>query len=150
AAAQSMQSRLDQIRACPLLFIEYAAGLEPRKFARLFESTAELTHISSCIDVGHVGTQQARNTFGSMHPGQDICSVKNQPAKIPELISDVEAAVGAALPTVLQLIEAISKIGKPVHFHMHDGHPLSKFSPFGVSDHLSFLVELPLHFEYRG
>jgi hypothetical protein len=149
-AAQAMQSRLAEIRACPLLFVEYAAGLEPRMFARFFESVRDLTHICSCIDVGHVGIQQARNAYGSRHPGEDVCALKNQAARIPEVISDVETAVGAALPTVLDLIEAVGKLGKPVHFHLHDGHPLSTFSPFGVPDHLSFLIEIPLNFEYQG
>jgi hypothetical protein len=148
-AAQSMQSRLAQIRGSPLLFVEYAAGLEPRMFVRFFESISELTHISSCVDVGHVGIQQARNTFASMHPGEDISALKEQRSRIPQMISDVETAVGAALPTVLDLIEALGKLGKPVHFHLHDGHPLSTFSPHGVSDHLSFLIEMPLGFEYR-
>lgn len=149
-AARETQRQLAQIPACPHLFVEYAAGLEPRMLARFFESIADLTHISSCIDVGHVGIKQARSIFGGMHPGQDICAVKNQPAGIPEMISDVEMSVGAALPTVLDLIEALGKPAKPVHFHLHDGHPLSTFSPFGVSDHLSFLMEMPLNFEYRG
>jgi hypothetical protein len=149
-AAGAMQSRLAQIQARPLLFVEYAAGLDTRMFARFFESIRNLTHISACIDVGHVGIKQARNTFASMHPGEDICALKNQPSRIPEMISDIETAVGAALPTVLDLIEALGKIGKPVHFHLHDGHPLSTFSPYGVSDHLSFLTEMPLGFEYRG
>jgi hypothetical protein len=149
-AAQAMQSRLAKTRNGPILFVEYAAGLDPRMFARFFESIRELAQISSCIDVGHVGIQEARNTFASMHPGEDICALKNQPSKIPQLISDVETAVGAALPTVLDLIEALGNLGKPVHFHLHDGHPLSTFSPYGVSDHLSFLVEMPLGFEYRG
>jgi hypothetical protein len=48
------------------------------------------------------------------------------------------------------LIEQLGELGKPVHFHLHDGHPLSTFSPFGISDHLSFLMEMPLNFEYRG
>jgi hypothetical protein len=76
--------------------------------------------------------------------------LKNEPLRIPEKISDMETAVGAALPTVLDLIDALGKLGKPVHFHLHDGHPLSMFSPFEVSDHLSFLIEMPLNFEYRG
>jgi hypothetical protein len=149
-ATQAIESRLAQIPACPLLFVEYAAGLEPRMFTRFFESIHELTHISSCIDVGHVGIKQARNTFASTHPGEDICALKSQPSRIPELISDIETAVGSGLPTVLDLIETLGKIGKPVHFHLHDGHPLSTFSPYGVSDHLSFLMELPLNFDYRG
>jgi hypothetical protein len=85
-----------------------------------------------------------------MHPGEDICALKNQPSRIPEMIGEMETAVGAALPTVLDLIEALGKSEKPVHFHLHDGHPLSTFSPYGVSDHLSFLLEMPLGFEYRG
>jgi hypothetical protein len=149
-AAQALESQLAMIRACPLLFVEYAAGLEPRMFARFFASICELAHVSACIDVGHVGIKQARNTFADMHAGEDICALKNQPAKIPHMISDIETAVGSALPTVLDLIEALGKIGKPVHFHLHDGHPLSTFSPYGVSDHLSFLMEMPLGFEYRG
>jgi hypothetical protein len=51
---------------------------------------------------------------------------------------------------VLKLIEDLGTLGKPLHFHLHDGHPLSTFSPFGVSDHLSFLSEIPLSFEYAG
>jgi hypothetical protein len=149
-AAQAIELIFAQIPACPLLFVEYAAGLEPRMFARFFESIRELTHVSSCIDVGHVGIKQTRNTFASMHPGEDVCALKSLPARIAEKISDVETAVGSALPTVLDLIEALGKISKSVHFHLHDGHPLSTFSPYGVSDHLSFLMEIPLGFEYRG
>lgn len=148
--AQKMQARLTHIRGCPILFVEYAAGLEPRMFARFFESIHDLTHISSCVDVGHVGIQQARNAYSGRHPGEDVCALKNQPSRIPEMIADVETATGAALPTVLELVEALGKFHKPVHFHLHDGHPLSTFSPFGVSDHLSFLMEMPLNFEYRG
>jgi hypothetical protein len=37
-----------------------------------------------------------------------------------------------------------------MHFHLHDGHPLSTFSPYGVSDHLSFLAEIPLRDPYHG
>jgi hypothetical protein len=149
-AAQAVESGLAPIRKCPLLFVEYAAGLEPRMFARFFESVRDLAHVSACIDVGHVGIKQTRSTFANMHAGEDVCALKNQPSKIPEMISDIETAVGSALPTVLDLIEAIGKIGKPVHFHLHDGHPLSTFSPYGVSDHLSFLMEMPLHFDFRG
>jgi hypothetical protein len=149
-AAGAMETQLAQIRACPLLFVEYAAGLEPRMFARFFESIRKLAHISACIDVGHVGIKQTRSTFANMHPGEDICALKSQPSRIPEMIAEVETAVGSALPTVLDLIEALGKIGKPMHFHLHDGHPLSAFSPYGVSDHLSFLTQMPLNFDYRG
>jgi hypothetical protein len=149
-ATQMMESRLAAIRGCPLLFVEYAAGLEPRMFARFFESIRDLTHISSCVDIGHVGIQQARAAYSGSHPGEDVCALKNDPSRIPEMILGVETATGAALPAILELIDALGKLHKPVHFHLHDGHPLSNFSPFGVSDHLSFLIDMPLNFEYRG
>ena len=122
-----MQSRLAQVRTGPMLFVEYAAGLEPRMFARFFESIRELTQISSCIDVGHVGIKQVRSTYAGIHAGEDVCALKAKPFRIPERISDVETAVGAALPTVLDLIDELGKLGKPVHFHLHDGHPRGRY-----------------------
>src|SRR5438093_1795941 len=65
-------------------------------------------------------------------------------------MAEVEAAVSAAPATVLDLVEVLGAHGKPVHFHLHDAHPFSTFSPFGVSDHLSFLTEIPLRFDYWG
>src|SRR5436305_461690 len=62
----------------------------------------------------------------------------------------VHLAVHAAPATVLDVVENLGALGKPVHFHLHDAHPLSTFSPFGVSDHLSFLAEIPLRFDYPG
>ena len=79
-----------------------------------------------------------------------FCALKSNPSALPGVIADVESAVAAALPTVLRLVEEIGRLGKPVHFHLHDGHPLSTFSLFDVSDHLSFFTEIPLDFTYRG
>jgi len=149
-AAQELDSRLQPIARCPLVFVEYAAGLEPEVFVNFFESIRELEKVSACIDVSHVGIRQAQRAFARIHPGEDVCALKSQTSKLPELMADVDAAVHSALPTVLNLITAIGALGKPVHFHLHDGHPLSTFSPFGVSDHLSFLMEIPLAFEYCG
>lgn len=149
-AAREINSRLQPIDRCPLLFVEYAAGLEPEVFAKFFESIRELERVSACIDVSHVGIRQAQRAFARVHPGEDVCALKSQSSKLPPLMADVDAAVHSALPTVLNLIAAIGALGKPVHFHLHDGHPLSTFSPFGVSDHLSFLTEIPLKFEHRG
>ena len=41
------------------------------------------------------------------------------------------------------IIEALCKVGASVHFHLHDGHPMSTFSPYGVCDHLPFFWEIP-------
>ena len=149
-AARETESRLAKIYRCPMLFIEYAVGLEPNTFAGFFDSIRELTRISACIDIGHVGIRQARAAYSEIHPGQDICELKSHETLPPQVMADVEAAVSAAAAQVLDLVEMLGAPGKPVHFHLHDAHPLSTFSPFGVSDHLSFLTEIPLRFDYRG
>jgi hypothetical protein len=148
--AREMDSRLAKIDRCPMLFVEYAVGLEPNTFAAFFDSIRAVARISACIDVGHVGIRQARAAYSEIHPGQDICELKSQDTLLPQIMADVEAAVSAAPAMVLELVAGLGALGKPVHFHLHDAHPLSTFSPFGVSDHLSFLTEIPLRFEYRG
>ena len=148
--AQGIEAGLLAIPGGPLLFIEYAAGLEPAVFARFCAAIRPLSRVSACLDVGHVGIWQIRQTYARCHPGEDICALKSQPPGLARLMPDVEAAVHSALPRVLESIEAIGALGKPVHFHLHDGHPLSTFSRYGVSDHLSFLTEIPLGFAYRG
>ena len=149
-AAREMEARLAGIPGVPTLFVEYAAGMEPKDFARFFEAIRDLKHVSACIDIGHVGIWQTRRTYAEDHLGQDVCALKSQPPELPRLMPDVAEAMTSALPAVLGLIESVGALGKPIHFHLHDGHPLSTFSPFGVSDHLSFLAEVPLNFEFRG
>ena len=67
-----------------------------------------------------------------------------------KVMADVQAAVESALPAVLVLMETMGRSDKPIHFHLHDVHPLSTSSPYGVSDHLSFLGEIPLSIGFRG
>ena len=148
AAAWQMDDQLEKISQCPMLFVEYAVGLEPDDFARFFCAIPDLDRISACIDIGHVGLREARAVYGRSHGGEDICGLKLQSARLPAVMADVEAAVSSGSAAVLDLVEKIAALKKPVHFHLHDGHPLSILSPFGVSDHLSFLTEIPLSFEY--
>ena len=150
AAAWTMDDHLEKIDACPLLFIEYAAGLKPSDFAQFFSDIRDLDQISACIDIGHVGIQATRTAFARKHAGEDVCSPKTQGPRLRQMIADVEDAVAHGANAVFELIQTLSKPRKAVHFHLHDGHPLSNFSPFGVSDHLSFTSEIPLTFEYRG
>ena len=149
-AAREMESLLAKIDRCPMVFIEYAVGLEPATFAAFFGSIRELARISACIDIGHVVIRQARAAYSEIHPGQDICALKSRDALLPQVMAEVEATVKAAPAQVLELVEVLGALGKPLHFHLHDAHPLSTFSPFGVSDHLSFLTEIPIRFDYRG
>jgi hypothetical protein len=150
AAAWKIDDQLENIEGCPILFVEYAAGLEPSGFARFFSEILDLDRISACIDIGHVGIRAARAAYARKHRGEDVCTLKSQGPRLRQVMTDVDEAVAEGAATVLDLVAAISKLNKPVHFHLHDGHPLSTFSPFGVSDHLSFEVEIPLDFDHRG
>ena len=149
-SALEMESWLERVENCPWLFIEYAAGLEADTFARFFASIRALTRISACIDTGHVGIRQARVSYAKRHPGEDVCAVKSHPGQLQGAMPEVERAVAEGLPAVIRLVESAGALGKPLHFHLHDGHPLSSFSPFGVADHLSFLSEIPIGFNYQG
>lgn len=148
--AWEMETVLEKLDGCPLLFIEYAAGLDPADFAGFFTSIRDLDRISACIDIGHVGIRQAQAAYERAHGGEDVCALKSRPARLPQIMGDIEAAVRAAPPAVVSLIEAVGSLHKPVHLHLHDAHPLSNSSFFGVADHLSFLAEVPLLFEYLG
>ena len=134
----------------PLLFIEYAVGLEPSFFAGLFERCREASHLSAAIDVGHLGIRVCRTAYMAQYPDQDVCALHPDDHELPEKISAVQQATRMALPAVLDLIETLAQLDKPLHFHLHDGHPLSTMSRFGVSDHLSFLQQIRLPFDYRG
>lgn len=149
-SAIELDARLARIEGAPKVFIEYAVGLDPDVFAEFFGTIRELARLSACVDTGHVGIRQARQTYAKAHPGVDVCALKFSPERLPALIEEVDAAVRSALPAVLNLMAQLGALGKPVHFHLHDGHPLSTFSPFGVSDHLSFQAEIPLAVEFRG
>lgn len=149
AILEQMNSVLERMNG-PRLFIEYASGLETSFFIRLFEEVRELGHISCCIDIGHIGLRQASRVYSYKHPGENVCSLTPQYAGLADVVGDVQEAAEAALPEVLRVICRTGCLGKPVHFHLHDGHPLSTFSTCGVSDHLSFFTKIVLPFEYLG
>jgi len=102
--------------------------------------------VSCCIDVGHIGIRQASAVFWLRHPGLGLGHLGPDDDRLPDLIDDVQDAVRSCLPTVLEVIRSLGQIGKPVHFHLHDGHPLIP----GLSDHFSFLTRLPVPFSYEG
>ena len=54
--------------------------------------------------------------------------------------------MGGAVRDVLDVIRSIGSVGKHLHFHLHDGHPLIP----GLADHFSFLIRLPIPFSYQG
>jgi len=146
----SLESGLRKIGGSPYLFIEYAAGLEPDLFIELFRASHSLERVSCCIDIGHLGLWQARRVYSGKHPGKDVCTLKPHDAGLQDVIRDVQEAVAAAPAEVLRVIREIGSLGKHMHYHLHDAHPLSTFSPFGVADHLSFLDKIMLPFEHMG
>lgn len=150
AAAWSLDDQLERIENCPLVFVEYAAGLALDEFSHFFCDIRDLDHISACLDIGHIGIRYARAAYARNHGGEDICLLKSQGPELPALMEEVSLAVALGAASAIEAIEPIAALNKPIHFHLHDGHPLSTFSPFGVSDHLSFFAQIPLTFEYQG
>jgi hypothetical protein len=145
-----LDAALREIPEAPLLFVEYASGLAPALYLALFQSIRDLQQVSSCIDTGHIGLRRARDAYDERHPGEDVCAIKVYDTELPRLIGDVQYAVGCSLDGVLEVVRAIGSLGKPLHFHLHDGHPLWTLSPFPISDHLSFLTQVTIPFKYEG
>jgi hypothetical protein len=146
AAMRDLESRLATRPDAPHVFLEYAAGLDRATFAEIAERLRDADRVSLCIDIGHVGIEEARRSFAAWHPGLDLAGLTPQDARLPELVMDVQAAVRQALPAVLEMTRAVGAIGKPVHFHLHDGHPIIP----GLSDHFGFLTRVAIPFEYEG
>lgn len=150
AAACALESALRDIEGSPYFFLEYASGLDPELFVRLFRSLKNAELLNACIDIGHLGLRRVREVYSSRHPGKDVCDVKPDDGKLPQIIEDVQSAVRAAVDQVVGVVRELASLGKPLHFHLHDGHPLSTYSAYDVSDHLSFLAEIPIPFDYDG
>lgn len=141
---------LAEVPDAPWVFVEYAAGLEADFYASLFVESRDLRKLSAAIDVGHVGIHVCRSAYQAENPGEDVCALRPDSPELPAKIEAVQQATKKALPAVLDLINHLAELEKPLHFHLHNGHPLSTLSHFGVSDHLSFLQQIHLPFSYQG
>ena len=145
-AMRELDARLRQRPGGPLVFLEYAAGLEPGWFVEVAERLRDAERVSCCIDIGHLGVRQASARFGRSHPGLSLGSLSPQDGRLADLAADVQQAVGSARQDVLDVIRSVGSVGKHVHFHLHDGHPLIQ----GLPDHFTFLTRLPIPFSYQG
>jgi hypothetical protein len=143
AAMRELDAFLRELPAEIFVFLEYAAGLEPAWYTDVAERLKDTERVSFCIDVGHIGIRQANARFARHHPDVTLADLGD---RLPELVADVQDAVGGALDDLLGVVRSIGQIGKPVHFHLHDGHPLIR----GLSDHFSFLDRYPIPFPYEG
>jgi hypothetical protein len=146
AALTELGGRLGRRRGAPPLFLEYAAGHDPGWFVEVAERLRDAERVSVCVDVGHLGIRQASARFGRSHPGLSLGSLSPEDGRLADLAADVHEAVASAVQDVLDVIRSVGSVGKHVHFHLHDGHPLIR----GLSDHFTFLTRLPIPFSYQG
>jgi hypothetical protein len=130
----------------PLVFLEYAAGLDRGWFVEVAERLGDAERVSCCIDVGHIGLRQVTARFAERHPRLHLKKLGPADDRLPGLVADVQDAVAGALPHVIDVTRALARLGKHLHFHLHDGHPLVP----GLRDHFSFLTRLPIPFGYQG
>jgi hypothetical protein len=120
------------------LFVEYAVGLEPDQFCSVIEAAADLPAISACIDIGHVGIRRARQVYELRFPGHRLTAHEAGDPETFKHLAEVEDAVLSAMAVTLDMIRRLSALNKPLHFHLHDGHPLVE-NHYHVPDHRSFL-----------
>jgi hypothetical protein len=146
AGMRELNSRLRERSDGPVVFLEYAAGLDLGWFVDVAEQLQGAERVSCCIDVGHIGIKQASARFWLRHPGLGLGHLTTGDYRLPDLVADVQDAVGGALPDVLDVIRSLGRLGKQLHFHLHDGHPLIP----GLPDHFSFLTRLPIPFTHQG
>ncbi len=132
------------------LFIEYAAGIDPYLFLRMVEALHPFELISCCIDIGHLGLHLAEKYFSLVHADRPLCHYSPDEPGLSDLIEIMDDSLHKAFRASLTIIEKIISFDKNVHFHLHDAHPLSTVSPYGVSDHLGFLDLLPVPFSFQG
>ena len=128
AAMRELNAHLCGRPAGPLVFLEYAAGLDRGWFIEVAERLQDAERVSCCIDVGHVGLRQVTARFGDSHPGLDLKKLGPADHRLPDLMADIQDAVESALPHVLDVTRSLGRLGKHVHFHLHDGHPSSRAS----------------------
>src|SRR6266540_5563291 len=107
-----------------------------------------MVHLSRGIDIRRQPDRDAVAEFARHFAdiGIDLTALRPDDPRLPELATDVQDAVAAGLPAVLELTAALAELGRPVHYHLHDGHPLVD----GLADHAGFLTRLPVPFRYRG
>lgn len=150
AALRALAAGLQQIPEPPLIHVEYASGLPLDAFIAVFEAISDLQEVSCAIDIGHVGLWQVRKAFSARHRGVDVCGLQADDPALPALVEDVQQAVASATGAVLNVVESLGRLEKPIHFHLHDGHPIAAVNPLGISDHLGFSERIPVPFTYRG
>lgn len=144
AALADLDRQLATVEGEPMLFLEYAAGLTPDTYANIVQRLVHLPRVSACIDTGHVTAFVAKGWMTERHPRLQITSVDPADPGLGALAADLREAARRATEALVGLADRLASIGKPMHFHLHDGHLLSRLSRYGVSDHLPFGQTIPV------
>ena len=84
--------------------------------------------VSCCIDVGHIGLRQVAARFGDSHPGVDLKKLDLADHRLPDLAADIQDAVAAALPHVLDVTHSLGRPASTCTFTCTMGIPLSQGS----------------------
>ncbi len=148
-ALTALGDHLAEVSPSLTLYVEYAVGLPLDAFIALFQRLRSTPNVTVCVDIGHVAIAQCRQAFAKAYPDIDIGDFNPNSNELRDYLPDILAAAETALPTVIQLVKELAAFGKPIHFHLHDAHPIDK-SQYGVSDHKSFLAPIPIPFAYNG
>jgi hypothetical protein len=130
--------------AGPMVFIEYASGLDPDLFGEITEEVTGHERLSACIDTGHVAIFSARRCFEQRHPGMNAFDLVPSSTELGRFSADLEQAKEAARTAVTRLVERVARRGRPLHLHLHDAHLLAAQSLYGLRDHLSFREPIPV------
>ena len=109
---RELNARLCELPDGPLVFLEYAAGLEPGWFVELAEKLQDAERVSVCIDIGHLGIWHASARFARSHPGLNLRDLHPGDARLPELAADVQDAVGSAVGDVIDVAIAFDLSGE--------------------------------------
>lgn len=123
--------------------VEYAVGLPFEVYFELVTRVKDLPNIGICTDIGHLGMNATDYKFYRKHPSIYVRDLKPNPDMKLETYYKIEEACIAGREYALKYIDDICKSGNYVHFHLHDGHPMSTFSPYGVCDHIPLFWEIP-------
>lgn len=150
-ALESIDRTLKQDSEAPRLLLEYAAGLELATFVELAERVAPLERIGICIDTGHIGVFALRKRRadkprppGAGEPVLDLGALARNEQAARSALPELLAAARLGTLDLIETVERVASLGRPLHFHLHDMHPLSLLSRWGVQDHLSFFESVPV------
>lgn len=150
---QACFNELDQFLSAqdgPEVYVEYACGLEFEEFYGLIRGFERLRKIGVCIDIGHLAMHAWDLNFRKRQPELEVCKIKPDHPRLAELLPDIERAGAEAFDDVLVMVRRLAGLRVPGQLHLHNAHPLSTFSQYGVCDHLSFFSIIPLPFAYEG